>query len=92
MLQGDLAASLRESKEALQREVDIMAQLEAQDQVPPSHLHCLTSTCSPPTAYSTNLCQSNSCLQAIGCIIWCLRWASVILLANKHKFCLTCVC
>ena len=40
LVQQDLAASLQESKEALHREVDIMAQLEAQDQVaippPPS--------------------------------------------------------
>ena len=33
MVQQDLAASLRDSKEALHREVDIMAQLEAQDEV-----------------------------------------------------------
>ena len=33
VLQTDLAASLKDSKQALQREVDIMAQLEAQDQV-----------------------------------------------------------
>ncbi|KAL0021976.1 hypothetical protein WJX77_002082 [Trebouxia sp. C0004] len=32
LMQQDLAASLQESKEALHREVDIMAQLEAQDQ------------------------------------------------------------
>jgi len=34
LVQQDLAASLQESKEALHREQDIMAQLEAQDQVP----------------------------------------------------------
>lgn len=33
MVQQDLAASLRDSKEALHREAEIMAQLEAQDQV-----------------------------------------------------------
>lgn len=33
MLQRDLAASLKDSKEALHREVEIMAQLEAQDEV-----------------------------------------------------------
>lgn len=34
LVQQDLAASLQESKEALHREQDIMAQLDAQDQVP----------------------------------------------------------
>lgn len=39
-LQRDLAASLRDSKEALHREVDIMAQLEAQDEVRPLPFPC----------------------------------------------------
>lgn len=33
LLQRDLGASLRDSKEALHREVEIMAQLEQQDEV-----------------------------------------------------------
>ena len=37
LVQQDLAASLQESKEALHREQDIMAQLEAQDQVLSPH-------------------------------------------------------
>ena len=37
LVQQDLAASLQESKEALHREQDIMAQLEAQDQVRTPH-------------------------------------------------------
>ena len=34
VFQKDLAASVKDSKQALQREADIAAQLEAQDQVP----------------------------------------------------------
>ena len=41
MLQRDLAASLRDSKEALHREVEIMSQLEQQDEVPPC-LPCMS--------------------------------------------------
>lgn len=44
LLQRDLGASLRDSKEALHREVEIMAQLEQQDEVClpdlPSMQHC----------------------------------------------------
>lgn len=40
LLQRDLAASLRDSKEALHREVEIMAQLEQQDEVPPACCFC----------------------------------------------------
>ena len=43
-LQRDLAASLRDSKEALHREVDIMAQLEAQDEVHTFSIHLHSCT------------------------------------------------
>ena len=54
MLQQDLGASLRDSKEALHREVDIMAQLEAQDEVcrPPQ-----SSALHASSQLSTTLCQ-----------------------------------
>lgn len=49
MLQRDLAASLKDSKEALHREVEIMAQLEAQDEVRHPLLQlpcaCVTDLC-----------------------------------------------
>ncbi len=57
LVQQDLAASLQDSKEALHREVDIMAQLEAQDQVaipplcplfPPPCSHSATQMQAPP--------------------------------------------
>ena len=45
LLQRDLAASLRDSKEALHREVEIMAQLEQQDEVCPLHAACWLVSC-----------------------------------------------
>ena len=55
LVQQDLAATLQESKEALHREQDIMAQLEAQDQVPISSPHTPLPPCPllhPPWLWS----------------------------------------
>ena len=60
MLQRDLAASLKDSKEALHREVEIMAQLEAQDEVQ----HLLLQLLCVCVRAATDLCFSDVCAVA----------------------------
>ena len=71
MVQQDLAASLTDSKEALHREAEIMAQLEAQDQV-------TLPLCTPLSLHTRKRLLVQSHMQASAAsVVWILQYTRV---------------